>query len=267
MTADSRLQVLQRAASELIAFEAGLAARLAEDRQVVQAHPEAGGRIERFMPMVQAHRDRLVTYLKGIGGDEPRGVASRSVSASGVSGTLRVMGVAFNDGAMRYVVLYEIALRLYEPALREMAPKHLKAYVDAAAAVQRLLPAVVAWELARSGLHCSCICPMCGLGACGCVAFGTQTLLGAWREASAAEAAVPGFGLQAPKPESELAKAGVRGGDTLLAVDGQGVRSIDEIQAAIRKHAVGEQVRLLVQRGSDAASELIVKHVSDYPKT
>lgn len=267
MTVDTRAQALRRATTELIAFETDLAARLGQDRQVVHVHPEALGAIERFAPMVQAQRDRLAAYLKGIGADEPSGVVSRSTPPSGVSGALRNVGVAFNDGAMRYAALHEMALRLYEPALREIAPKHLKAYVEATSAVNRLLPAVVAWELAQSGAHCSCICPMCGLGACGCVAVATQTLLTAWRDASAVEATVPGFGLQAPKPESELAKAGVRGGERLLAVDGQEVRSVAEIQAAIRKHALGEQVRLLVQRGSDTASELVVRHVSDYPKT
>ena len=267
MTVDSRLQALRRATTELIAFETDLAARLEQCRQVARAHPEALGAIERSAPMVQAQCDRLAAYLKGIGDGEPRGVASHSVLPSGVSEALRGAGVAFNDGAMRYATLFEMALRLYEPALREIAPKHLKAYVDAASAVNRLLPTVAAWELAQGGLHCACICPMCGLGVCGCVAFGTQTLLAAWRDASGAEAAMPGFGLQAPKPESELAKAGVRDGDRLLAVDGQEVRSVAEIQAAIRKHALGEQVRLLVQRGSDAANELVVRHVSDYPNT
>jgi S1-C subfamily serine protease len=87
-----------------------------------------------------------------------------------------------------------------------------------------------------------------------------------WREAMASESALPGFGLQPPKPESELARAGVRGADRLLAVDGQEVRSVADIQAAIRKHALGEEVRLLVQRGAGPAREIGVRHVSDYPK-
>jgi S1-C subfamily serine protease len=58
----------------------------------------------------------------------------------------------------------------------------------------------------------------------------------------------------------------VRGADRLLAVDGQEVRSVADIQAAIRKHALGEEVRLLVQRGAGPAREIGVRHVSDYPK-
>jgi S1-C subfamily serine protease len=82
----------------------------------------------------------------------------------------------------------------------------------------------------------------------------------------AAEPSLPGFGLQSPKPESELARAGVRGGDRLLAVDGQEVRFVADIQAGIRKHALGEEVRLLVQRDSEPAREIGVRHVSDYPE-
>ena len=92
-------------------------------------------------------------------------------------------------------------------------------------------------------------------------------LLGHTSEALAAESALPGFALQPPKPESEPARAGVRGGDRLLAVDGQEVRSVRDIQIAIRKHALGEEVRLLVQRGSQPAGEIVVRHVSDCPET
>ncbi len=69
------------------------------------------------------------------------------------------------------------------------------------------------------------------------------------------------------KPESELARAGVRGGDRLLAVDAQEVRSVADIQAAIRKHALGEEVRLLVQQGLNPAREIGVRYVSDYLET
>lgn len=266
MTVDSRQQALRCATTELLAFETDLAARLEQERQVVHAHPEGLATVERFEPMVQAQRDRLAAYLKGIGAEESSAGGFAFSSATGVSEALRRVSVAFSHGAMGYAVLYETALRLYEPALREIAPKHLKAYVDAASEVNRLLPAVVAWELSQGGLHCSCICPMCGLGACGCVAVGTRTLVGVWREAIDAESALPGFGLQPPKPESELARAGIRGGERLLAIDGQEVRSVADIQAAIRKHALGDEVRLLIQRGSEPPSEIGVKHVSDYPK-
>jgi len=269
MTVDVRLQVLRRAATELIAFESDLEARLEGEREVVRAYPEALAAVERFGPTVYAQRGRLESYLEGIGGAAAGAAVEGGLPfnpAARVSGALRGLCVAFDHAALSYAMLYEMALRLHEPALREIAPDHLEAYVDAAATLYRLLPAAVAWELTEDGLQCTCICPMCGLGVCGCVAFGTQTLVEVWREAMAAESALPGFGLQPPKPESELARAGVRGAERLLAVDGQEVRSVSDIQAAIRKHALGEEVRLLVQRGAEPAREIGVRHVSDYPE-
>ena len=46
---------------------------------------------------------------------------------------------------------------------------------------------------------------------------------------------------------------------------GQQVQSVSDIQVAIRKHAIGEELQLLVQRGSEAPREIRVQHVSDYP--
>jgi len=92
---------------------------------------------------------------------------------------------------------------------------------------------------------------MCGLGVCGCVAFATQTLVEVWREAMAAGSA----------------RAGVRGAERLLAVDGQVVRAVSAIQTAIPKHELGEEVPLLVRRGAEPAREIGVRHVSDYPET
>jgi S1-C subfamily serine protease len=49
-------------------------------------------------------------------------------------------------------------------------------------------------------------------------------------------------------------------------VDGQRVDSIGEIQAAVRKHPIGDDVQLLLQRDSTSPWEIQVKHVGDYPQ-
>ncbi len=267
MTVDLRGLALHRAVMELIVFETELAATLKRGQQAVRGHSDAVATIQRFLPMVKMQRDQLATYIKTTGsesGGETSTAGFTFSSTTTVSAVLRQINVAFNYGATSYAMLFEMALQLYEPPLREIAPKHLKAYAEAALTINRLVPAVVAWELARDDLYCSCICPLCGLGACACVAFGTQTLVAASREP---ESSLPVFVFQPPKPESELARAGVQGGERLLAIDGQEVRGIPEMQAAIRKHVLGEQVQLLVQRGSEPPREVAVRHVSDYPKT
>ena len=145
---------------------------------MVRAYPEVLAAVERVWPTVRTQRGRLESYLEGIGGAAAGAAGEGGLPlspAAGVSGALRGLCVAFDHAALSYAMLYEMALRLHEPALREIAPDHLEVYVDAASTLYRLLPAAVAWELSQDGLQCTCICPMCGLGVCGCVSFATQT--------------------------------------------------------------------------------------------
>lgn len=270
MTVDPRLQVIRRTVAELAAFEGELAGRLERAQQLSSGHPDALAAIQRLRPMVQTHRNQLATYLKDSGGAGPSGETtspqSTSREATALSEVLRDLCLAFHYCALSYGMLFEVALRLYEPRLREIAPEHLKAHTGAALSTARLLPGVVAWQLAQDGFNCACTCPMCGLGACGCVAWGTETLIDAWRDAAPAESEPPGFVLLPPKPESELARAGVQGGDLVLAVDGQQVCGRAEVQAALRKRTLGDEVRFLIQRSPESPRELIVRHVGDYPK-
>jgi hypothetical protein len=271
MTADLRFQLIRRTVAELVANEGEVAGRLERMQQLSAGHSDTLAAIERLRPMVQTHRDQLVTYLKECGGAEPSGGLTSPLSASreynALSEALRDLCLAFHNCALGYAMLFEVALRLYEPRLREIAPRHLKAHADAALFTARLLPRVVAGQLAQHGLHCACICPMCGLGACGCVDYGTQILTTAWRDAVSILPEAPAFVLQTPRPESQLARAGVQRGELVLAVDGQQVRDFGEVQGAIRKHTLGDEVRLLIQRGSETPRELKVRHVSEYPKT
>jgi len=267
MTQDLRLRTLHAAVTELVAFETNFEGTLDRERQSEGRNPEVAATIEQLLPVSQTHRSQLANYLKTLG-SVPAGAKSKTGFAFGPAPTdssaLRLISDALNHGTVSYAILYELALRLYEPALREFAPKHLKAYAEAALVVNRLVPAVVAWELTRHNLHCMCICPLCGLGACGCVAMGTQTLAAALRDTTSPS---PGFVIQPPRPDSGLARAGLQGGERLLSIDGQEVRAIPEMQAAIRKHAVGDDVRIAVQRGSEPPHEVTVRHASDYPKT
>jgi PDZ domain-containing protein len=270
MTTDQRLQVIRRAVAEVVAFEGEVGLTVERARLMLLGPPDVLVAIERFASLVQMQRNELAGYLKDSLSDASSGglTTAHPTSAAAVDGSAlwRDLSSAFSRCAISYTMLHEMALRLYEPRLREIAPRHLKASAEAALCATRLLPTVVAWQLAQEGLHCSCICPMCGLGACGCVALGTQTTTAAWRDAARAESAPEGFVLQAPRPASELGQAGLQGGDLLIAIDGQAVRAVPDIQAAIRKHALGDELRLRVQRDSEPSHEITVRHVSDYPK-
>ena len=94
-----------------------------------------------------------------------------------------------------------MSLRLYVPALREIAPQSLEDHAHAARAVNHIVAPVVACELLQDDLTCRSICPMCTLGACGGVSACTHTIDDAWQEtAPAVDSPPPGFLLQAPRP-------------------------------------------------------------------
>lgn len=270
MTNELRLQVIRRTVTDLVGFEHELAERLERAQQLSSGYPDALAAISSFRLMVQSNRDALATYLKDSLGAKPSEETTRPRATPREVTTLpelmRDLSLAFHQGTLSYGMLYEVALRLYEPRLREIAPEHLKAYASAALSTARLLPGVVAWQLAQDGLHCACICPICSIGACGCVDYGTETLIDAWRHAAPTESAPPGFVLLPPRRESELARAGAQGGELVLAVDGQQVRGRQEVQDALRKRTLGDEVRFLIQRGSESPRELIVRHAGDYPK-
>jgi S1-C subfamily serine protease len=64
-----------------------------------------------------------------------------------------------------------------------------------------------------------------------------------------------------PRPGSQLAKAGLDEGDRVFAVDGDPVGRNADAQAALRRHEVGDEVRLDVQRRSGERVEVTVRRV------
>jgi S1-C subfamily serine protease len=64
-----------------------------------------------------------------------------------------------------------------------------------------------------------------------------------------------------PRPGSQLAEAGLDEGDRVLAVDGDPVGRNADAQAALRRHGVGDAVRLDVQRRDGERIEVTVMRV------
>jgi hypothetical protein len=268
--ADQREQETMRRVMELLALETDLEAAVGSQRQAMRAYPDAAAAVERFHPMIKEQRDALRSYLDDKGESaNPTASGVRAFLGDGphpqaVSGILRNDYTAFTYAAISYAMLVELAFRLYDPDLRALAPKHLNGYAEAAQTINQLIISTVADELAAVGLECQCVCPMCTMGACGCVSVGNAMLSAAWREAAPVGEAEPGFLLQPPRSGSPLALAGVQGGDRLLEVDGERTESIGDIQVAIRKHPIGDDVHLLLQCGSSSTREIDVKQVGDY---
>ena len=76
----------------------------------------------------------------------------------------------------------------------------------------------------------------------------------------------PGLLLQPPRPDSDLARAGLRGGELLLAVDDRPIRDNSDVQAVLREHTPGEDVRLRVQRPGEEPTEVRVRQAGDSPR-
>ena len=275
-----REHALRRHVAEMVALESDIEGALENQREKVQAHREATAIVRHCHEISSRQRETLEAHLQRLGGDSTEltdtAVAtlfgtvgdSDGVRTPSESDLLRANYTAFNYAAISYAALCEMGLRLYDPPLREMAWRHLQAYAEAAQQINQLIAKVVAWELQQQGLECRCICPMCSMGACGCVAAGTYYLNEAWRETTPnSRGTERGFLLLPPRAGSPLAVAGVQGGERLLEVDDQPVTTIAEIQTAIRKHSLGEEVGVLVQRGSEPLRPIRARHISDLPST
>ena len=206
MTADLRFRVIRHTVAELAGFEGEVAGKLERAWKLSFGHPDALAAIQRLRPMVQTHRDQLASYLKESGWAEPSGkmTSPRSTSreATTLSESLRDLCLAVPPlRTQLWNAVRGGATALSAASQRDRAGAS-KAHADAALSTARLLPSVVAWQLAQDGLLCACTCPMCGLGACACVAWGTETLIAAWRDAAPTESEPPGFVLQIPGREA-----------------------------------------------------------------
>jgi hypothetical protein len=274
MTNDKGQLALQDRLMQLMADETEIVRALERQIALTPQHPEASKTLTTIHAAIEGHGELLRSQLEVSPGSVPAaqspigGLFDFASPGSGrtqlLSNNLRADFAAFSYAALGYAALHEMSLRLYVPTLREIAPQHLQDYAQAARAVNHVIASVVAWELLQEDLGCSCICPMCTMGVCGCVSACTSWIDEVWQGAALAADTPPGFLLQAPRPGSQLLLAGVQGGDRLLEVDGQPVQIFMDVQAAIRRHAIGEEVRLRIMDSSGEGRDIIVRHLNDY---
>jgi len=256
----------------LLRIEAGMARRIEAALPRVQQHAVARDVLETLFKAVETQASALHAELdrRGATEDVQRSdqkeshEAARAPMLGDVSSALLEVVVEACEAVLSYTALATAAFRVYDPPLRKLAPAHLKAYVGAVRAIERLMPSVTVLELLERGFECECICPMCSLGACGCLAVGAETLDEAVAETALQAAPADGFALTRPRPGSQLDAAGVQEGDVVLAVDGAPVQRYVDIQRAIRKHPLGDNVRFTVQTRV-GPQEFVVRHVRDYP--
>ena len=118
--------------------------------------------LRRFADEAGEHGTALETYLASIGGSAvgraDSAAASAAVPSRAGSDTSTALAEAYgvlNVAAFRYGALTTMAFRLYELPLRELAPKHLRDYAQAAHAINQLIPADGGHGAARAGSRLS----------------------------------------------------------------------------------------------------------------
>lgn len=261
--------ILHEQVATVVATEAAIALGIEAQSELTSRHAPLQSVLSGLKERSAEQRRRLEDHLGAAGtpSASPASAISSLLSDAIDSGRVeRVLSAdyaGFALAAAEYALLMQLSLRLFDPSLREIAPAGLKAYTEAMQRLTDVLPGVVVEDLDERGLDCRCICPMCALGACGCTAAGEFLVRGSRHQVATGDAEA-GLVLSRPRVGSQLAGSDVLAGDRLVEVDGQPIASFLDVQKALRGHALGEEVTLLISRGSHAPREVRVKHVSDY---
>jgi len=251
--------------SRVRALEARLVERLEDLQASGPADREAADALAR-MPGLAARHLHAIDELAGRRGAELDGLeapADHRESERAVSALLEDVTVAAASAIVAYGALYAAARLLYENEVCDLADAHAAEGARELAALNDLLAPAVHAELRRGGLTCRCICPACGIGACGCTRNSIDTIRGYWGQPELE----PSEGLELrvpPRPGSQLAEAGLERGDRIIAVDGELVHTNREIQRALRRHPIGEAMTMQVVRAG-RPQEIRVARVSDVP--
>jgi hypothetical protein len=267
MSDDKRQDHLVAVARRLLAEETKLAEAAVRSQSYVREPAAAREVVERLEPLARAHAEALKAYVTQEDGSLPEPQAPDhlpSTAPDDVSGfaslVLQDLYVQLDRLAIGYAAFHAAAMRLFEPPIRQLAPKHLREHAETAQTIALVLPQVTALELAARGLNCMCVCPMCSIGICGCVAGATGTVAQIWRDTAPKAAEQPGYLLQSPRPGSQMAEHSVPGGAFLIAVNGQRAPEHDAsgVQALINSSKHGEDIRLEIRVG-DELREMVVR--------
>ena len=251
--------------SRVQAIESQLADRFERLATARAIGPEERDAFTRQSAVAARHRQAL-DEVAGRGGTD----LHRSEPTGGHRGNEHTHSVLLEDAlaavasaVAAYGALYASARLLYESDVCDLADAHAAEWAPELEVISDLLAPAIHRELLMGGLTCRCVCPTCGIGACGCTRNSVDTIRGFWGHAELE----PGDGLELripPRSGSQLAKAGLERGDRIISVDGQLVHSNAEIQRALRGHPIGESMPMEVVRSGES-KEFSVARVSDLP--
>jgi hypothetical protein len=275
MTDDARTQVATRLAGlqsaderlaralEVVAADASRIPGSAIDAAPVGGLTDAIGTLREPLP---AELGALsATAQRSLPGSVDPASSGMAPSAAGASEAVQHAYVAVGGATGAAATLFTTGRLMFEGAACDVAVDRMKRYVQITKALNALLPQVIGWELREQGLACHCVCPMCGIGACGCIWASLHNIDLASGGAGLADPDERGIPLRSPpRPGSQLAAAGVQQWDRVVSVDNQTVRTPGELQTALRRHAIGEEVSLRIEHEGESRT-VVVRHASDLP--
>lgn len=252
-----------RAADERLssALDAVVAAVAQIPKQAIDREPASA-----LETSVSALREPLPPDVARVSSEAPEtsGIVDQPLSeTAAASEAIQAAFGAVSDAGAAATALFTTARLMYHGAVCTFADGRSQGYAATSKALHDLLPQVVAWELREAGMYCQCICPMCGLGACGCIWASLHTIAVAWNRPGLPGPDERGVVLRSPpRPGSQLADAGVSQWAYITSVDGDSVRSAPELQKALRQRSIGEEARLRIEENGHSR-EIVVRHLSD----
>lgn len=251
-----------RAADERLsrALDAVVAAVAQIPKQAIDREP-----VSALETTVSALREPLPPDVARVstGESETSGIVDQPPSETAASEAIQAAFGAVSDAGAAATALFTTARLMYQGAVCTFADGRSQRYAATSKALHELLPQVVAWELREAGMYCQCICPMCGLGACGCIWASLHTIDVAWNRPGLPGPDERGVVLRSPpRPGSQLADAGVSQWAYITSLDGDSVRSAPELQKALRQRSIGEEARLRIEENGHSR-EIVVRHLSD----
>jgi hypothetical protein len=172
---------------------------------------------------------------------------------------------ALSEAAFAYAEMHARAHRDFdsqnEGNTAALAELHLQAYSGAIQELNLLGSDIAVDELGTRDVYCRCQCPACAFGLCLCSPHGSTTV----REVMQKEVSEPheaGVRVRRPRPGSEAERAGLVDGDIVAAIDDKEIGSdldLGTVQGAIRAHAAGDEMRLLVARSNSGRVQLTAR--------
>jgi hypothetical protein len=142
-----------------------------------------------------------------------------------------------------------------------LAESHMQTYGAAIQQLNLLVSDITVNELGTRAIYCQCQCPACAFGLCLCSPHGSATVQEVMQKA-VPEPAEAGVRVRRPRLGSEAERAALVDGDRVAAIDNQEIRSdldIGTVQGAIRVHASGDTLELLVIRSDGETVRLTAR--------